>query len=304
MADSLPRKAPHSDFQTALFIVILCLICGFLLAVVAFALGNKQKEAKEFDQSKQMLIAAKILGHSDSFQIVDEKGELIPARFDRTQKILVKAEGIAPKATEEEIKEISALRIRPLLTNKEGTVKTFEEKQLTMSEYLAENQKTGYANLPNKLFYAILPNDSQVKEPVAYVFPVSGFGLWGPIYGYIAVDKDGDKVIGTTWYEHAETPGLGANIAEPWWQEQFYGKLIFQESAEGKSDFKTADMGIIVVKGKVADVYGSAPRAKSAVDGISGATLTGDGVTAAYKNSLTPYRPFLMNLSKEKKQSG
>ena len=57
-------------------------------------------------------------------------------------------------------------------------------------------------------------------------------------------------------------------------------------------------MGIIVVKGKVVDVYRNTPKAKSAVDGISGATLTSDGVTAAYKDSLTPYREFLIKVHK------
>ena len=58
-------------------------------------------------------------------------------------------------------------------------------------------------------------------------------------------------------------------------------------------------MGIIVVKGKVSDVYGTTPKARSAVDGISGATLTGNGVTAAYHNSLTPYRAFLTKINEQ-----
>ncbi len=158
---------------------------------------------------------------------------------------------------------------------------------------------------PDKLFYAVLPNEKGVEKitdeeliknldnAYGFVIPVSGFGLWAPIYGFIAIGTKGDKVLGTTWYEHGETPGLGANIAEAWWQNQFFGKLIFQQSTGGKTDYQTADMGIIVVKGKVKDVFGNSPKSKSAVDGISGATLTGDGVTQAYRNSLIPYRGFL-----------
>lgn len=310
------RKAPHTDFQVLAFIVTLCLVCAFLLAVVAYVLKGPQMAAKEFDQSKQMLIAAKILNHEGSFEIVQEDGTTSPALFDEQKKILTPLDH-PMKATDEQIKEISSLRIRPLLTDQEGMIYTLQEKNITLNEYLAENKKVGYADLPLKLFYAILPNSEDVeklsdqeiaKDPSkvqTYVIPVSGFGLWGPIYGYLAIGKDGDEVIGTTWYEHAETPGLGANISAPWWQKQFYGKEIFQESLGGKTDFKTAEMGIIVVKGKVKDVYGISPKAKSAVDGMSGATLTGDGVTAAYRDSLTPYRNFLIKIHElQGKQNG
>lgn len=313
MAEPQHKRAPHTDFQILLFIVSLCLICGLLLSVIAYALTGPQKQAKDFDRSKQMLIAAKILSSAGYFQILDqESGKVVPAQFDPGKKILVKVEtGEPPLATDEQINTISDLRIRPLLTNAKGEVSTFEQLNLTMSEYLEKNAKAGYAVLPHKLFYAILPNEQDAGEITAeevakdlskssvFVIPVSGFGLWGPIYGYIALESDGDEVIGTTWYEHAETPGLGANIAEPWWQKQFFGKLIFQPSSDGSVDLQTADMGIIVVKGKVSDVYRDSPKSKSAVDGISGATLTGDGVTAAYKNSLTPYREFLIKVHKE-----
>ncbi len=298
---SKPAKK-YSDFQVMIFVVILCFVCGLLLAVVAYGLRTPQKVAKEFDQSKQMLISAKILDHQGYFEL---EGKL--AKFDEAQKILVE-DPAAPKATDEQIKEISALRIRPLLTDKAGAVYTLKEKDITLPEYLANNKKKGYANLPLKLFYAILPNTKEAgdidAEAIAkdlskaelFVIPVSGFGLWAPVYGYIAIEPNGDTVVGTTWYDHGETPGLGANITESWWQNQFEGKLIFHEQADGKTDFKSAQIGIIVVKGKVKDVYGSAPKSKSAVDGISGATLTGDGVTSAYQDSLTPYRNFLIKL--------
>lgn len=309
---SSPPKAATSDFQVLAFIVALCFVCAFLLAVVAYILKDKQQAAKEFDQSKQMLIATKILNHGGYFEILQEDGASVPAQFDPEKKILIPVEK-ATKATDEQIKSISALRIRPLLTDDAGNVFTLQEKGLNLAEYLSENKKVGYANQPLKLFYAILPNSEETSSLTeadvakelnkisSFVIPVSGFGLWGPIYGYIALAKDADHVIGTTWYEHAETPGLGANITESWWQKQFYGKVIFQESPSGTTDFKTADIGLVVVKGKVVDVFGNAPKAKSAVDGMSGATLTGDGVTAAYRNSLTPYRPFLIKIHNEKK---
>ncbi|MCC5832443.1 MAG: NADH:ubiquinone reductase (Na(+)-transporting) subunit C [Chlamydiales bacterium] len=314
MAEPQHKNAPHTDFQILLFIVSLCLICGLLLSVVAFALAGPQKAAREFDRSRQMLIAAKILSGAGYFLIFDEEtGKVVPAKFDPQNQILVKVEDDPPRATDEEIRLISELRIRPLLTTATGDVTTFEEQKLLLSEYLEERAKEGYADLPLKLFYAILPNEpnagkitaeeiaQDLSQVYAIVIPVSGFGLWGPIYGYIALKSNAKVVIGTTWYEHAETPGLGANIAEASWQQQFFGKLIFQPAPDGTVDLQTADMGIIVVKGRVDDVFRGLPRAKSAVDGISGATLTGDGVTAAYKNSLTPYREFLIRVHEASK---
>lgn len=303
------KGAPHTDFQVLLFISSLCVICALSLAVVAYILSTPQKEAKEFDQRKQMLIAAKILSHSGYFELLDDEGKTQIAQLDPDQMILV-ADPEAKKATEDQIKQVAESRIRPLLTDKEGSIYSLEEKEITLTDYLEKNKKTGYANLPLKLFYAILPNKSDAQnitaselakdssQIYAYVIPVSGFGLWAPIYGYLAIGKNGDEVIGTTWYDHGETPGLGANITEAKWQDQFYKKLIFQESSSGTTDFQTTDMGLIVVKGKVLDVFGSSPKSKSAVDGISGATLTGDGVTQAYRNSLQPYREFFIKVNK------
>jgi len=307
-----PNKKTHSSTQVLFFIVALCLICALVLAVTAYSLEKVQQNAKEFDQSKQMLIAAKVLDHAGYFQILQEDQTVTRARLDEEKGILV-ADPAAPKATEAQIKQISRMRIRPLLTDKDGNVFTLEDKHLSLPDYLAENKKAGYAHLPFKLFYVILPNEKSVdalsdadiskelSKVSVFVIPVSGFGLWAPIYGYIAVGRNGDEVIGTTWYEHGETPGLGANITESWWQKQFFGKLIFQRSPGGKTDFQTADMGIIVVKGKVKDVFGNSPKSKSAVDGMSGATLTGDGVTAAYRNSLSPYRAFFIHVHEQEK---
>lgn len=299
-----PSKS-YSDMQILLFIVGLCTLCGFLLAVIAYSLQTPQTKAKVFDQSKQMLIAAKILSHEGYFTLLQKDGSLKRARYD-TQKDALIADPNAENATPDQIKALADARIRPLFTNDKGDIFTPEEKKIDLPEYLEKNKKAGYAVQPFKLFYAVLPNDAEKAEKVdlsklyAVVIPISGFGLWAPIYGYLALEPNGDTVIGTTWYDQAETPGLGANIAQPNWQKQFYGKEIFHEEADGSTDYKTAPLGIIVVKGTVQDVYGDKPIGNSAVDGMSGATLTGDGVTAAYRDSLTPYRPLFIKLAKEK----
>src|SRR5690606_10592622 len=129
---------------------------------------------------------------------------------------------------------------------------------------------------------------------VGYVIPVNGYGLWDAIYGYLAIEPNGETVIGTSWYDQKETPGLGANIADAEWQDLFPGKLIFQPRANGEVDPATAPIGIVVVKGRVSEVLGDAPKAKNAVDGMPGATLTGNGVTDAYRFVLNAYRPFFV----------
>jgi Na+-transporting NADH:ubiquinone oxidoreductase subunit C len=215
-------------------------------------------------------------------------------------------------ASQGQLLEVYKQRLVPLLVDNNGGLTTFSQAKINEEEYLTDYKKSGYFLQRLKLIYKILPNPSETaardhgesavdtssleKGAVGYVIPVNGFGLWDAIYGYLAVATDGNTVIGITWYDQKETPGLGANISEQSWQDLFPNKKLFQESADGTTDFKTAPLGITVVKGKVAEVLGNAPKAKSAVDGMAGATLTGNGVNDAYKSVLNAYRPFLMKL--------
>ncbi len=309
------RPQGPSNLRILLFVFLLSSISALLLAIVSYSLSGAQERAKSFDQSKQMLIADHILDYSGAFEI-KEGEQFVPALFDREAGVLKPApsEEARQPATGEEIAEISRLRIRPLLVDSKGASSTFAEKKIDLAEYLAENKKEGYGKQPLKLIYAILPNEKEsgsiddakvAADPTladSFVLPISGFGLWAPVYGYLAIEKDGETVIGTTWYEMAETPGLGANITEPWWQKQFYNKVIFQ-SGSATIDYNSDPIGLTVVKGQVKNVYGESPRARSAVDGISGSTLTGDGVTAAYRDSLTPYRAFFIRLHEAGKET-
>ena len=99
------------------------------------------------------------------------------------------------------------------------------------------------------------------------ILPVRGYGLWGILYGYLAISNDLNTIVGLEFYEHKETPGLGAEIDNPAWKALWNGKKLFDD--EG-------NLLIKVVKGKVAmneaDSYYK-------VDGLSGATLTSNGVT-------------------------
>ncbi len=112
-----------------------------------------------------------------------------------------------------------------------------------------------------------------------YVLPLYGTGLWGPIWGYLAVDSDGSTIVGAVFAHSGETPGLGAEIATPMFSGRFIGKQIF----EGKEL-----TSIAVVK------PGSAAITNHSVDGISGGTLTSNGVNDMLLNNLTDYKAFLM----------
>lgn len=287
---SEPQPKEYTPLQTILFMVILSIICAVILSVLASALAKPKELAKELDRSKQMMIAAKIFDPDGYF--------LLPSGYAKYENGVLVPSDKPIFATQKEILDIYQKRLLPFLANDKGEVKTFKELGLDETKYLSEYRKTGYFREPWKLFYKIMPN-GEGKEPIGYVIPVNGYGLWDAIYGYIAIKPDADTVIGISWYDQKETPGLGANITEAPWQALFPGKKIFQEGPGGSTDFKTAQLGITVVKGKVAEVLGDTPKAKSAVDGMAGATLTGNGVTDAYKNVLSSYRPLFLKLRGE-----
>ncbi|WP_064976534.1 NADH:ubiquinone reductase (Na(+)-transporting) subunit C [Alistipes provencensis] len=109
------------------------------------------------------------------------------------------------------------------------------------------------------------------------VIPVTGMGLWGPVWGYVALEKDMDTVSGIIMAHKGETPGLGAEIATPKYQANFVGKTIFE-----------GDKFVSVTLRK-----GGAKDPAHEVDAISGGTKTSDGVTAMLYNSLENYLPLL-----------
>lgn len=125
---------------------------------------------------------------------------------------------------------------------------------------------------------------------LSYIIPISGKGLWSTIYGYIALEKDLNTVTGITFYQHGETPGLGGEIDKDWFLNNFKGKKIL--SPEGEL------LSITVVKGKVEGRY-PPEEAYHYVDGISGSTLTGNGLNNFLKEDLETYEPYFKKLRTE-----
>ena len=123
----------------------------------------------------------------------------------------------------------------------------------------------------------------------AYVIPIEGYGLWDIIKGYVALEADLNTIKGITFYEHKETPGLGARIVEDRFREQYKGKTILTEQGDLTS--------VTIVRGVATDQY-KEPQLNHYVDGISGATLTCKGVNHFLQATLTAYEPFLATLRK------
>ncbi|MCD8292756.1 MAG: Na(+)-translocating NADH-quinone reductase subunit C [Prevotellaceae bacterium] len=118
---------------------------------------------------------------------------------------------------------------------------------------------------------------AQVDGDTKYVFPVYGAGLWGAIWGYVALDSDKDTVFGVYFSHASETPGLGAEIASDHFQAEFPGRKTM---ADG-------EVALGVVK------HGKVENPDYQVDGISGGTITSTGVNAMLKSCLSNYKIFL-----------
>ncbi len=172
------------------------------------------------------------------------------------------------KINQENEKKMQILKtVGYTFASKEETVKMF--KQVATQIQLPTGSQF--------LYQVITP-----KQDTAFVIPLKGNGLWGAIWGYIAVADDGNHVIGAVFAHKGETPGLGAQIATDEFSAEFKGKQLFDENGNFTS--------IKVVKG---GVLNSKIPAEHGVDAITGGTITSRGVEEMLEQSLTPYISFL-----------
>ena len=118
-----------------------------------------------------------------------------------------------------------------------------------------------------------------------YIVPLRGAGLWDAIWGYVALEGDLNTIKGTVFDHKGETPGLGAEITQKWFQDRFIGEKIMDQSGEV--------VGVAVAKGNT-----DPSKDDNKVDAISGATITGDGVTAMIKERLSNYKNYFANQKK------
>ncbi len=121
--------------------------------------------------------------------------------------------------------------------------------------------------------------ECQTENGLKYILPLRGTGLWGPIWGFVALNEDMNTIYGANFDHQGETPGLGAEISTPPFEKPFVGKKLFDESGKLVS--------IIVAK------IGQEAPAEHKVDGISGGTITSKGLEKMLLDDFTSYEEFL-----------
>ncbi len=219
------------------------------------------------DAMKSLLFAA-VLGVVCSLLLTAASSGLkafqeVNALVDRQRNVLKSVGALDPERRyrSDEIRALFEKSIKVVKVDADGRV--------------VETDTAGGRLLPLYLF----SQDDQVQS---YILPVDSRGLWGRIYGFLAIKIDGRTVAGFSVYQHSETPGLGGEIEKPWFQQNFVGKQILD--AEGEL------VSVGIAKGAVADIVAT-DRQGNYVDGISGATLTGRYLSEGLNEILLTYEP-------------
>lgn len=196
----------------------------------------------------------------------------INADADKMRQILLSVHCTAPSSNE--VTKIFDERVKGIVVDYSGQelsgLDAFNINVSDQSRLEAKDRK-----LPVFIY-----SDKEVGTK--YVLPMYGQGLWGPIWGYLSLNDDGTTVYGAYFSHQGETPGLGAEIEKPAFQNQFIDKTLF------KGD---TFLPVTVVKA------GVKPQGnEDYVDGVSGGTITSKGVASMLDNCLAPYAAFLENL--------
>ena len=200
-------------------------------------------------------------------------------RLDKKQSIL-RVIGInSSNLSSEEVNLKYEEHINEFVINTDGEI-----VDIPLSEIVwKENKSTGMTDyLYSKNMVQYLPLYQSIN-PNGYIIPISGKGLWSTLKGYFAISEDKNTSLGIVFYSHKETPGLGGEVDKVWFQDQFKidkGKKIFNKDG--------ALVSIIVNNRKNTD--GKIHE----VDGITGATVTSNGVTKFLKRDLDRYKNFLI----------
>jgi Na+-transporting NADH:ubiquinone oxidoreductase subunit C len=247
----------HSTGYIVGFAVAVCLVCALFVAGSAVGLKDRQDANILLDRQKKVLTVAGVM----------KDGE---------------------RLTREEIASAFESNIQQKVINlKTGDLQPEIDSASFDQQATAKDPKTSYPAPENASKVRRLPNDALVFDVVqdgelkALILPIEGYGLWGTLYGYIALAPDARTIVGITFYSHKETPGLGGEVDNPRWKARWPGRLAFDD--RGKP--------LIAVKKGLA---GSVEKDPYNVDGLSGATITSRGVTSLLRfwlgdNGFGPY---------------
>ena len=246
-------KRTDSNSYTMIFAVIMVLIVGSLLAFFASSLKPNIDENKRIEKQQNILYAMGINENDDSsanFVSTDVAG----TEFTKYIKKQLVIQG--DKITEDDKAYLIDVKKQQALA-KDG-----KERKLPL--FIGEKD--------GKTFY---------------VAPIRGKGLWDAIWGYVAMDEN--MIVQGAYFDHkGETPGLGANIKQRFFMDDFTGEHLMTDGGVFK--------GITVAKGN--NDPKNEEKTDYEVDAIAGATITGDGVSAMIKKDLALYVPYFKNLKK------
>ena len=238
---------------TIIFSIAMVLVVGTLLAGISSALSPNIKSNKRIEKMQNIMFAMGVTDENNVNEFTPTtKAESLFDKFVGTEQYIVKG-AVATKTD-------AAFKIE---------VKKEQDKVKANADY--EQQ------LP--LFIG------KKEDQSFYIVPIRGNGLWGPVWAYVSLDKN--MVVQGAFFDHAgETPGLGANIKEPFFRDDFAGEHLFDTSGVFK--------GIAVKKGNMDPK--NERKTDNAVDAMAGATITGDGVSAMINSGLSLYVPYFKTL--------
>lgn len=236
----MSTKNKDSIKNTLVVAFAVCLVCSIIVSVPAVKLRPLQKANQQLEIKKNILAAAGLLETDKSIDkqfsaISTQLVDLRNGRFSQDMDVAIYNQRKASKDPRQSI----------VLT--------------------ADKDIAGIKRLEN---YAKVYMVKKEGELETLILPIRGYGLWSTMRGFVAVKKDLNTIVGLGFYEHAETPGLGGEIDNPKWKQQWLGKKLFDEAG---------NLQVAVKKGLV----DSSIRLEKdhQVDGLSGATLTSRGVT-------------------------
>lgn len=235
-----------STSKTLTVAFVLCIVCSIIVSGAAVFLKPLQQENKLRDKQENILKAAGLFN--------DESD--VTALFAQIEKKVVDIE--SGEYVEDDF-DVAAYDQRKAKNNPEQNVNIEASKDIA-----GLKRRAKYAEV-----YLVKGKDGQVDT---LVLPVSGYGLWSTLYGFIALGSDLNTVVGLSFYDHGETPGLGGEVDNPKWKSQWPGKKVFGANGE------------IMAKLKKGGINPANELERTHfVDGLSGATLTSNGVSNLLK---------------------
>jgi len=232
----------HSARHTVIFTTLLCVFFSLLVSAVSVSLKDRQQENKRLDRIKNVLTVAGLVEPGESVS-----REELNARF---------AESLEPRIVDLE----TGLYVDvsdPLAYDQRKASRDPEQSRT------APTNAAKVRRLPDKAQVFLRMDDGQVE---GIILPIQGYGLWSTLYGFLALDADARTIRGITYFEHGETAGLGGEVDNPRWKARWPGRLAYDEKG---------DVRIRVKKGSA----GPPSEDPYQVDGLSGATITSNGVT-------------------------